>query len=59
VRTEVLDKGPGAVLALSEQGQKEKAATQLAELQKRFPGENMVERLERLATIAASAKKRP
>ncbi|HFN4040056.1 TPA: hypothetical protein ACKP0D_005746, partial [Pseudomonas aeruginosa] len=35
------------------------AATQLAELQKRFPGENLVERLERLATIAASAKKRP
>ncbi|EPQ7045195.1 hypothetical protein ACUVZI_005878, partial [Pseudomonas aeruginosa] len=26
---------------------------------KRFPGENLVERLERLATIAASAKKRP
>ncbi|HGP1138037.1 TPA: hypothetical protein ACXI89_005504, partial [Pseudomonas aeruginosa] len=25
----------------------------------RFPGENLVERLERLATIAASAKKRP
>ncbi|HGM5985910.1 TPA: hypothetical protein ACKP4D_005722, partial [Pseudomonas aeruginosa] len=24
-----------------------------------FPGENLVERLERLATIAASARKRP
>ncbi|MGN2259945.1 hypothetical protein ACLXBB_27560, partial [Pseudomonas aeruginosa] len=49
----------GAVLALREQGKTEQAATQLAELQKRFPGENLVERLERLATIAASAKKRP
>ncbi|HFK9489641.1 TPA: hypothetical protein ACG0TY_002216, partial [Pseudomonas aeruginosa] len=42
-----------------EQGKTEQAATQLAELQKRFPGENLVERLERLATIAASARKRP
>ncbi|MFF6711032.1 hypothetical protein ACET44_08350, partial [Pseudomonas aeruginosa] len=41
------------------QGKTEQAATQLAELQKRFPGENLVERLERLATIAASARKRP
>ncbi|WP_129472851.1 hypothetical protein [Pseudomonas aeruginosa] len=59
VKPEVLDEALGAVLALREQGKTEQAATQLAELQKRFPGENLVERLERLATIAASAKKRP
>ncbi|HCE9579826.1 TPA: anti-sigma factor SbrR, partial [Pseudomonas aeruginosa] len=57
VKPEVLDEALGAVLALREQGKTEQAATQLAELQKRFPGENLVERLERLATIAASAKK--
>ena len=56
VKPEVLDEALGAVLALREQGKTEQAATQLAELQKRFPGENLVERLERLATIAASAK---
>ncbi|HHW2561574.1 TPA: hypothetical protein ACUUE8_000999 [Pseudomonas aeruginosa] len=59
VKPEVLDEALGAVLALREQGKTEQAATQLAELQKRFPGENLVERLERLATIAASARKRP
>ncbi|MFK1504151.1 anti-sigma factor SbrR [Pseudomonas aeruginosa] len=59
VKPEVLDEALGAVLALREQGKTEQAATQLAELQKRFPGENLVERRERLATIAASAKKRP
>lgn len=57
MKPEVLDEALGAVLALREQGKTEQAATQLAELQKRFPGENLVERLERLATIAASAKK--
>lgn len=59
VKPEVLDEALGAVLALREQGKTEQAATQLAELQKRFPGENLVGRLERLATIAASARKRP
>ena len=58
VKPEVLDEALGAV-PLREQGKTEQAATQLAELQKRFPGENLVERLERLATIAASARKRP
>ncbi|HCE7030611.1 TPA: hypothetical protein NHP79_005945, partial [Pseudomonas aeruginosa] len=57
VKPEVLDEALGAVLALRGQGKTEQAATQLAELQKRFPGENLVERLERLATIAASARK--
>ncbi|MEB6159009.1 anti-sigma factor SbrR [Pseudomonas aeruginosa] len=59
VKPEVLDEALGAVLALREQGKTEQAATQLAELQKRFPGENLLERLERLATIAASARKQP
>ncbi|NQB01998.1 hypothetical protein DZ922_025045, partial [Pseudomonas aeruginosa] len=59
VKPEVLDEALRAVLALREQGKAEQAATQLAELQKRFPGENLVERLERLATMAASARKQP
>ncbi len=37
VKPEVLDEALRAVLALREQGKTEQAATQLAELQKRFP----------------------
>lgn len=56
---EMLDEALETVLALREQDKTEQAATQLAELQKCFSGKNLVEQLERLVTMAASAKKWP